>query len=124
MRLSTSLKRDAASRILFYMAENLSPERDHSVTLVKPDRLTLAGLVLYGPRWKAPLARTLGVSRETVSRWIGSGDIPKWAINTATLLSAAKGAVLSLCDRTGNMVQPWADAGFECFTVDTSHQPG
>lgn len=26
--------------------------------------------------------------------------------------------VLSLCDRTGNMVRPWLDAGFEAVTVD------
>jgi hypothetical protein len=30
--------------------------------------------------------------------------------------------VLSLCDRTGNMVKPWADAGFECICVDLQHQ--
>ena len=27
--------------------------------------------------------------------------------------------VISLCDRTGNMVLPWARAGFECICVDT-----
>jgi hypothetical protein len=26
--------------------------------------------------------------------------------------------VLSLCDRTGIMVEPWAEAGYECVTVD------
>lgn len=30
-------------------------------------------------------------------------------------------AVISLCDRTGNMVKPWASAGFECWCVDTQH---
>lgn len=30
-------------------------------------------------------------------------------------------AVISLCDRTGNMVRPWADAGCECWCVDTQH---
>lgn len=29
--------------------------------------------------------------------------------------------VLSLCDRTGNMVRPWADAGYECVCVDMQH---
>lgn len=29
--------------------------------------------------------------------------------------------VLSMCDRTGNMVRLWADAGFECWCVDTGH---
>ena len=29
--------------------------------------------------------------------------------------------VISLCDRTGNFVRPWAEAGFECWCVDTQH---
>jgi hypothetical protein len=29
--------------------------------------------------------------------------------------------VVSLCDRTGNMVKPWAEAGFECWCVDIQH---
>ncbi len=29
--------------------------------------------------------------------------------------------VVSLCDRTGNMVQPWAEAGFECWCIDIQH---
>ena len=33
-------------------------------------------------------------------------------------------AVLSLCDRTGVMVQPWAEAGFPCFIVDLQHAEG
>jgi hypothetical protein len=32
--------------------------------------------------------------------------------------------VLSLCDRTGVMVRPWAEAGFECWCVDIQHTPG
>jgi hypothetical protein len=35
-----------------------------------------------------------------------------------------KPCVLSLCDRTGNMVKPWADAGFFCVLVDLKHPPG
>ena len=35
-----------------------------------------------------------------------------------------KGIVLSLCDRTGNMVRPWLDAGYECWIVDLQHEPG
>src|SRR4249920_2964553 len=31
------------------------------------------------------------------------------------------GLVLSLCDRTGNMVRPWAEAGYECMCVDLQH---
>lgn len=33
-------------------------------------------------------------------------------------------AILSLCDRTGNMVKPWAEAGFPCYIVDIQHPPG
>ena len=91
---------------------------------LKSDPFVLSALVMFGARWKAPLARALGVSRETVSRWIGSGDIPDWARNTVALLNANKGSVLSLCDRTGNMVRPWANAGFECFCVDSKHAAG
>lgn len=29
--------------------------------------------------------------------------------------------ILSLCDYTGRMVEPWADAGYECITVDVQH---
>jgi len=29
-----------------------------------------------------------------------------------------RGTVLSLCDRTGNMVKPWLDAGYDAITVD------
>jgi hypothetical protein len=29
-----------------------------------------------------------------------------------------RGTILSLCDRTGKMVQPWLDAGYEAITVD------
>lgn len=29
--------------------------------------------------------------------------------------------VLSLCDRTGNMLRPWADAGYDCLAVDIQH---
>ena len=29
--------------------------------------------------------------------------------------------VISLCDRTGIMVEPWAEAGFDCYCVDLRH---
>lgn len=32
--------------------------------------------------------------------------------------------VLSLCDRTGVMVQPWLEAGFDCTIVDVQHPAG
>lgn len=33
----------------------------------------------------------------------------------------SKPLVVSLCDETGIMVRPWADAGFECICVDLKH---
>lgn len=36
----------------------------------------------------------------------------------------SNGIVLSLCDRTGVMVQPWLDAGYECWIVDVQHPVG
>lgn len=32
--------------------------------------------------------------------------------------------VVSFCDRTGNMVRPWAEAGYPCWCYDIQHQPG
>ncbi len=32
--------------------------------------------------------------------------------------------ILSLCDLSGNMVQPWAVAGYKCTIVDTEHPTG
>jgi hypothetical protein len=32
--------------------------------------------------------------------------------------------VLSLCDRTGNMVQPWLEADYECWVLDIQHESG
>ena len=37
---------------------------------------------------------------------------------------AERRVVLSLCDATTNMVQPWAEAGFVCFCVDVQHTKG
>jgi hypothetical protein len=34
------------------------------------------------------------------------------------------GIVLSMCDRTGVMVEPWLEAGYECWIIDTQHEPG
>lgn len=33
------------------------------------------------------------------------------------------GTVVSLCDYTGNMVKPWAEAGYRCITVDIRDNP-
>lgn len=32
--------------------------------------------------------------------------------------------VLSLCDKSGIMVQPWLESGYECIIVDVQHSPG
>jgi len=34
------------------------------------------------------------------------------------------GIVLSLCDYTGNMVSLWMAVGYECWIVDSRHEPG
>lgn len=36
--------------------------------------------------------------------------------------ASMRGTVLSLCDRTGNMVKPWLDAGYDAITVDVQEQ--
>ncbi|MCL2646035.1 MAG: hypothetical protein FWD61_03400 [Phycisphaerales bacterium] len=35
-----------------------------------------------------------------------------------------KPIVISLCDYTARMLEPWAEAGFECYAVDIQHPPG
>lgn len=35
-----------------------------------------------------------------------------------------RGTVLSLCDRTGVMVQPWLDDDFDCIIIDIQHPRG
>ena len=37
------------------------------------------------------------------------------------LPQSKSGIVLSLCERTGNMVRPWARAGYECICVYVQH---
>jgi hypothetical protein len=34
-----------------------------------------------------------------------------------------RGTILSLCDRTGNMVKPWVEAGYRAVTVDLQDVP-
>jgi hypothetical protein len=36
-------------------------------------------------------------------------------------MADTSGVVLSLCDLTGNMVRPWAEAGYRCICVDLQH---
>ena len=86
-------------------------------------RLDTSCRILFGRRWKTPLADYLGVKRETVSRWAnGAQEMPQHARRVVSLLVRSRGAVLSLCDRTGNMVRPWANPCFECFCVDIRHE--
>src|ERR1700758_2440692 len=33
-----------------------------------------------------------------------------------------RGVVISLFDKTGNMVRPWADAGYACICYDIQHE--
>jgi hypothetical protein len=80
------------------------------------------GAALFGGRWKAPFAAKIGVTRKTVSRWVhGGAAFPEWALLFLRELVKGRGAVLSLCDRTGIMLEPWAQAGFDCITVDIRH---
>lgn len=41
--------------------------------------------------------------------------------HSGELAAVDKGRVLSLCDLSGVMVQPWLDAGFPCTIVDLQH---
>ena len=46
-----------------------------------------AGRAIYGPRWKAAMARQLGCSRFSVHKMAKfAGDIPAWAANHVALL--------------------------------------
>lgn len=42
---------------------------------------------------------------------------------TGTDTGERRACVLSLCDRTGTMVQPWLAAGFDAITVDVQNHP-
>lgn len=39
-------------------------------------------------------------------------------------ISTSEPIVISLCDRTGVMVEPWLEAGYECWIVDVQHEDG
>ena len=46
---------------------------------------------------------------------------PLTTSSTSTPDSMPRPAILSLCDRTGVMARPWAEAGYDCVCVDTAH---
>lgn len=50
--------------------------------------------------------------------------VPSFVPPTTRLIIGDALVVLSLCDRTTVMVQPWAEAGFECICVDRQHPDG
>ncbi|WP_425400423.1 hypothetical protein [Aeoliella sp.] len=86
-------------------------------------QLARACSVLFGQHWKTALASRLGMPLMTIHRWSsGKHKIPTPVQQLITRWVRSKGTVLSLCDRTGNMVRPWADAGFECLCVDLQHK--
>lgn len=40
------------------------------------------------------------------------------------MIKANPPTVISFCDYTGKMVEPWANAGYECWIIDIQHEPG
>lgn len=40
---------------------------------------------------------------------------------TDLLNSIKRPAMISLCDVTGVMAEPWAEAGYDCYCVDVQH---
>jgi hypothetical protein len=71
------------------------------------------------PRYvTCPVKDEPGDHRQIFSRRIRSNPKPDPIVPTQ------EGVVLSLYDRTGNIVRPWAEAGFECICVDLQHPPG
>lgn len=41
-----------------------------------PDKLEQIGQLLYGPSWRAALAKALNVAERTVRRWMAGNPIP------------------------------------------------
>jgi len=70
---------------------------------MSPGDLDRIGCDLYGPRWKAQLARVLGISRETVSRYANSAEpmpaLFAWAVfGLAAAAARKRGAPLPAAD--------------------------
>jgi hypothetical protein len=49
-------------------------KRDDSVTVPESDPFVIAGLILFGARWKVPMARALGVARDGAQDYSGRQD--------------------------------------------------
>lgn len=53
-------------------------------------------------------------------------DVPAYRklhlLHAELLLTMSRGTILSLCDRTGKMVLPWLEAGYDAITVDVQEQ--
>ena len=47
------------------------------------EALLQVGPKLYGSNWKAPIARDLGVSRQTVMRWVAGTNTPPESLTAA-----------------------------------------
>jgi hypothetical protein len=43
---------------------------------------------------------------------------------TLAISPVVKDVVVSLFDKTGNMIKPWLDAGFTCYIIDIQHKDG
>ncbi|WP_425395017.1 hypothetical protein [Aeoliella sp.] len=102
------------------MKSNTNYTKDRSMTA---GQLAKTCSVLFGQQWKTALASRLGMPLMSIHRWSsGKHKIPTPVAHLILRWVRSKGTVLSLCDRTGNMVRPWADAGFECLCVDLQHK--
>lgn len=64
------------------------------------------------------MIRRLNTSMPDGKVWLFRGE------RYGTMNLQGKGLVLSLFDRTGNMVLPWAEAGYQCIIVDIQHEKG
>lgn len=51
------------------------------------------------------------------NKFVNPGTTKKCNPNETT----ARSIVVSLCDKTGNMLKPWASAGYKCYAIDIQH---
>lgn len=60
--------------------------------------------------------------REVLPPWQADERLAGWQSAAAT--DRGHGVVLSLFDRTGNIVEPWRVAGYDCYSIDTDDDCG